>query len=460
MTDSFVKDKDSISEGQLFRQTKKWGFLALLCLSQLGQLYNSQAIPTLQVPMEKEMEMDDVKYSYLVIAETLPGFIAPLFGGYLVDYFGASKSFITTNLFIIIGQAICTLGAYQKSLFLFIIGKMMFNSAAEAAQLARSKIVRIWYINNDVGRALGAAVVMQTMAVIVCDLVYPNLYTLTQSLGFPFLMGVFVCIISAFFCLRCVTVHKQLLRLEGGASALNEGNEAISFKVIAKFPKIIWLLLAAASFGVDAFIIVKLYLSKWIQTSYDFSIGEAGAFLAFSSILTGVATPVAGILTDRYGKLPLFLILSIGLIQAGVASLIILPTCVHCMLPAIPVAFLSMGLGPLFIAGYSALVRIIDEKELGMATALIPVVISAEVIVLVLISGRVADATFASSGYTWVFTLALIVGMIGITFGFIVQAADTRGDKKLQSKNKAQSMLELSATQTEISDEGSERSEV
>lgn len=438
MKDSYQKFEVASAKPEkdpnIFRQTWKWWFLVLLCLSQMGQLYNSQAIPTLQVPFEREMGMNEITYSYLVIAETMPGFVFPLIGGLLVDYFGASKSFLATNLFIVLGQSICAFAAYEKSLLIFIIGKVIFNSASEAAQLARSKIVRIWYINNDVGRALGAAVVMQTMAVIVCDLVYPNLYEFTQSLGFPFLVGVFVCVGSAFFCVKCVLMHRKLLTLEGGDAVEDEGNKKISFKVIKNFPPIIWYLLGAASLGVDAFIIVKMYLGKYLQESYKFSIGQSGAFLAFSSVLTGVATPLAGFLTDKYGRLPMFLNISVGLIQSGVFFTIVTPRCEGCYWPALPIALMSMGLGPLLIAGYSSLVRIIDEKELGIATALIPVVISAEVIVLVLIVGRVANATHDVYGYNIVFTLALIVGLSGLFIGFLTQWKDAKGDRKLSKR--------------------------
>lgn len=422
-------------EANIFRENKKWVFLALLCFSQLGQLYNSQAMPTLQVPFEKEMGMNEVDYSHLVIAETMPGFVFPLIGGFLVDYFGASKSFLATNLFIILGQSVCTMATYQKSFWLFILGKVIFNSASEAATLARSKIVGIWYVNNDIGKALGAAVVLQTGAAIVCDLVYPNLYSMTHSLGFPFLIGVIVCFVSTLICIRCVMVHKKLLTLKGGDAASQEGNTNISYKVIRKFPPIIWLLLAAASLGVDSFIIVKLYLGKHLQTSYDFTIGEAGSFLAVSQVLTGAATPIAGFLTDRVGKLPIFLMISIGLIQSGVFFSITASKCERCLWPALPIALLSLGLGPLFVSGYGSLLRLIEEKELGIATALIPVIISAEMIVFAILSGRIADATFDEYGYTWVFTMALIIGMVRLLFGLLVQIYDYKGSQKLQHRN-------------------------
>lgn len=437
-----------------FRNKKKWVFLALLCFSQLGQLYNSQAMPTLQVPFEKEMSMNDLDYSHLVIAETLPGFIFPLIGGLFVDYFGASKSYLATNLFIILGQSLCTLATYQKSFWVFILGKVIFNSASEAATLARSKIVGIWYVNNDIGKALGAAVVLQTSAAIVCDLVYPNLYQYTNSLGFPFFVGVIVCVISTFICIRCVMVHKKLLRLKGNGSEVKEGNVNISIKAMKKFPPIIWLLLGAASFGVDSFIIVKLYLGKHLQTAYQFTLGEAGTFLAVSQVLTGFATPIAGFLTDRVGKLPIFLIMSIGLLQSGVFFSITAPRCHRCFWPAIPIALLSLGLGPLFVAGYSSLLRLVDEKELGLATALIPVIISAEMIIFAVLSGQIANATFDNYGYTWVFLMALIIGSVGLVIGIIAQFYDWRGEKKLQYKHKPRiepsALLDIIDTDTSL----------
>lgn len=461
--DEFNFDLSSLkSELDPFRERNKWIFLVLLCLSQLGQLYNSQAIPTLQVPFEKEMGMDEIAYSHLVIAETLPGLLFPLIGGYLVDYFGASVSFLATNIFIVIGQIICTLATFNKSLTVFIIGKMLFNAASETAMLSRSKIMRIWYINNDLGKALSAAVVMQTGATIICDLVYPNLYQLTHSLGFPFLVGVGVCLISAFICYKCVNMHRELLSSQDTGSLSEEGNKNISFKDIKKFPKIIWLLLGAASLGADSFIIFKLYVSKYLQTSYNYSIGQAGFFLALSQVLTGIATPVAGFLTDKIGKLPIFLLISISMIQLGLFSSLLIPTCDRCVWPALPIVCMSIGLGPLFIAGYSSLVRIVDQKQLGIATALIPVIISAQMIVFAVASGQIANFTFESSGYKWVFLFALVIGLGGVFFAIWTEFADQRGDRKLQKRGNdtanvdSQGLIELTDFKT-LADQDSER---
>lgn len=453
-SDTDTESEKPRSPLETFRENKKWVFLFLLCFSQLGQLYNSQAMPTLQVPFEREMGMTEIDYSHLVIAETMPGFVFPLIGGYLVDYFGATKSFLTTNIFIILGQSFCTLATYQKSFWVFILGKVIFNSAAEAATLARSKLVGIWYVNNDVGKALGAAVVLQTMAAIVCDVVYPNLYSATQSLGFPFFVGVIVCLVGAVICIRCIMMHRELLKHKGEEAIEKEGNSKISYRVIKKFPPLIWLLLGAASFGVDAFIIVKLYLGKWLQTNYDFSIGEAGSFLAASQVMTGVATPVAGFLTDRFGRLPIFLTLAIGFIQFGVFLTLVSPTCYRCLWPAVPIAFLSMGLGPILVAGYGSLLRIVHEKELGIATAMIPVVISAEVLVLALLAGVIADSTYQSHGYTYVFAMALAAGLVGLTISVITHFYDLKKTKKLQSRKLEEppALLDNSTDGTDVAD--------
>lgn len=437
----FTNEKD---ESELFRNQNKWYFLVLLCLSSLGYLYNSQAIPTLQVPLEKEMGLDELAYSRLLIAEAIPGFLFLLVGGYLVDYFGAVKSFLASSVIIVLGQIICTIAAYKYSFLLFVLGKIVLVIAGESAMLSRTKIIRMWYSNNELGRSMGSMVVMATVATIICDLAYPNLYQAKQSLGLPFLVGVIVCVASVYFSVKCVQLHQDMLNLKVTIDNESEGNKGVSYKSLMELPAIFWMIVFAVSWTMIGAALVKIYQSKFLQTEYHYTVGEAGYFLAFSQVMTAIATPLAGIIADKTQKATLSMIVSIGLIQVSTLLNISIPRCEKCLWPAVPIVVTSCAVGPLMMMAYSSVMKLMDEKVMGMVTSMVPILIGGQMVIFATVAGYIANATVDVYGYKYVFILSLVIGLCGLALSVYLHYFDLNNGKRLQHhKNSLKGLLEM-----------------
>lgn len=422
-----------VPDSEIFRQKYKWIFMFLLCFSQIGMLYNSQAIPTLQVPFEKELGIDEITYSQLLIADAVPNLIFPIIGGYFTDYFGGPISFIVTSLVIVLGQCISTFAAYDRNLIIFIIGKIVLGIGASTSALAKTKLVKLWFENHEIGKAVSSIVLIDTAAIIISDLVYPGLYEYSHNLGFPFLMGAFLCFVSLIFGICLIMLHHRFTNLGDPEAKEEEANKQISIKDIRNFPKIFWLLLFTMIWTLVSFSLVKIYQSKFLQVTFSYTISEASFFLAASQAVTALTTPAAGILIERYGNLTKVMIIGNILIQLGTLLIITIPSCSACLWPTIPIMCQSVGLGLALLSFYSSLVRIIDQKQLGLAMANFPVIMSLHMIIFPGFAGYIANNTFNDYGYNFVFVLSLSVGICGLGAALKTHFQDNITDKKLQT---------------------------
>lgn len=404
---------------ETYKNKHKSKFIILLCLAQFGQFFNSQAMFTLQVPLQEELGITELNYSHLILAAALSGLCFPIINGLAVDYFGASKSFLASCILAVFGQALSIFACERRSFATLVVGKICLIGAMETGMLGRAKLNRLWHKDSELGRSFSVLVLFQTIAVILCDLLYPNLYQFSESLTLPFVLGAVFCVVSLLFSIAVVSMHTTMLSYEEGNVKSSQGNEKVSFRALTKLPALFWLILLAATLAIVSFQLSKFYLSKFLQVDYNYTVGQAGYFLALSQVLSGIASPIAGILVDKKGKLTIVLMFSVAMIQVGNALNCTLPKCDRCLLPVIPVIFYSIGYGPSFLAIQNGVAKIVKEKTLGLAMSMVHIAFSIEIATLSSLAGVVATATIESYGYLWIFVLNLGVGTLGLVFAII-----------------------------------------
>lgn len=428
---------DSYNDFRIKNRTK---FLILLILSQIGQQYNFQTTETLQVPLQEKLGLDEIGFGKILIFQSIPGLFLPIIGGYLTDMFGASYSVATAVALSLTGQLITTISALEENFTVFVIGKVVSLASFEATILSRTKLLRAWFTDADLGRANSINIVSQTSAIILCDLTYPQIYQATQNLAAPFIVGSVVCFISLLFCIFMLLLHKQLVKRDPHLNS-EEGNKHVSFMAIKRFPSILWHVSLTVTIGIVGYIITKIYVSKHLKMKYNFDIGQAGFFLAFSQVVSLIATPFAGLFIDKIGRIPIMLTAASFCASLGSLLLMVLPSCDKCLLPAIPIAILSLSSAPIFISAYASLSRIIPVKDLGLATATIPVLLSLQIGIFSTVGSRIAQDTIKDHGYTYVFLMASLISFVSLLLALKTQWLDVRGDKILQNKRKSEQIL-------------------
>jgi MFS family permease len=76
---------------------------------------------------------------------SFPNIIIPLLGGVLIDKIGARVVFIITCAFCVLGQFICSFGAFQGYFWLMLMGRAVFGIGGEVLQGSQSTIISNWF---------------------------------------------------------------------------------------------------------------------------------------------------------------------------------------------------------------------------------------------------------------------------------------------------------------------------
>ena len=281
-----------MQDNKSFRDTYKWWFLGALLIAQFSPNFNDSATGTMQTALQEKMGLTEIGYSHLAQASILPSLLIPLISGVLTDRFGALPGYTVSMITILAGQLITVAGAYSKSLWMLMIGKAVNLAGYESSLISRSKFFKEWFDSREIGRVFGFSVFSQTLAMILCDVAYPNLYEYSDSLGFPFLVGGGVAVVSFIFGAIALILHRRFMRTQ--ESTVAQTPRSISLKPVKTFPFSFWVLVLACMLGSVAFYLTKIYESKFLQIRFNFSIGQAGDILAVAQATPLIATPLMG----------------------------------------------------------------------------------------------------------------------------------------------------------------------
>jgi len=71
--------------------------------------------------------------------------VLPLFGGILIDKIGIRLGLILFTVVLTIGQLVFTIGGYQESYWIMMLGRFIFGLGGESMTVAQSAIVSAWF---------------------------------------------------------------------------------------------------------------------------------------------------------------------------------------------------------------------------------------------------------------------------------------------------------------------------
>ena len=121
----------------------RWPILILACFMFLGSYYSFDIPSSLKKKLEDYLSnsntygmLYETNFSLLYTLYAIPNVILPLFGGFLVDYFGIRSSLLCFTLIITFGQLLFTIGIIYKSWPLLFFGRFVFGMGGESLNVS------------------------------------------------------------------------------------------------------------------------------------------------------------------------------------------------------------------------------------------------------------------------------------------------------------------------------------
>ena len=443
--------KEIHSPHENYRVRNRWWFLAFTIICEFAYMYNSTSITTLQTPIEKEFNLNEFEYGQILTFENLPGLFAPLTAGFLADRFGSGLICILSLLTNYMGQFISTYAVANLNYWVLIVGRVFHLTGIQAVIICKNKMFKSWFTANELGKAASICMIFDSLAMVLCDIGYPNLYQSSQSLFLPFAVGSGLLLVTSAFGIFQVILHQRLVRISPESQTDVQSSFNASLKAIKTFPAIYWITMGYSVTAFLSFFCTKAFIMRYLQTQFNFLVGEAGIILAVAMVVSGVGCILAGIILDKYGRLPTAAVLGAALVTIGNAINIVLPQCDKCLVGGLPLTIMSLGSVITLILPFLITVRLIKGPSLGVALAFPMFLIASTMMVFPAMEGAISDHTFAESGYFWVFLLNTGIGVIAVLLGVAIFVIDSQGSKKLQS-GISNTMRESLAIVTSVND--------
>jgi MFS family permease len=364
---------------------------------------------------------------------SLAAILAVLIGGILVDRLGTRKASLLFSCLVFIGAALVW---SARSIPVFFIGRFIFGAGSEPLIVAQSAMLARWFRNKELAFSFGATLTVSRLGSLFAFNTGELISSYFGSFRYALLAAVFACGVSLLGNLCYILLDKRgekVLELKK-----EEVIEKINIKDIKEFKPTFWYItflcftFYSAIFPFTA-LSTDFFVDKW---GIARTAGASGGFLAqvFSNLFHMFSTaggissiiifasmifaPFAGGLVDRIGKRATMMIFG---------SLLLVPCHLLMGLTYIYPAYPMIALGIAFVLVPAAMwpsVPIVVRKErTGTAFGLMTAIQNIGLGLFPLLNGFFRDKTHS---YTTSSIMFASLGLVGLSFAFLLKGADSR----------------------------------
>jgi MFS family permease len=359
--------------------------------------------------------------------------LAVLLGGMLTDKLGTRKASLLFSVLVLAGAALVW---QAKSIPAFFIGRFIFGAGSEPLVVAQSAMLARWFKNKELALSFGISLTVSRIGSLFAfntgELITSYFGTFRAAL----LTAVAACALSLIGNLVYIFMDRR------GEKALKLKSESAGDKIvfadIKQFKASFWYVtFLCFTFYSAVFPFTNLstdmFVDKWgiartaagegsflakVFSSFFHMFGTAGGITSIIIFASMIFAPFGGRLVDRIGK-------RASLMVWG--SLILIPC--HLLMgvtriyPAWPMAALGVAFVLVPAALWPSVPLLVRKERVGTAFGLMTAIQNIGLGGFSLLNGILRDAT---KSYTASSIMFASLGILGLTFAFLLKRADGR----------------------------------
>ncbi|KAF9126772.1 hypothetical protein BGX30_015091 [Mortierella sp. GBA39] len=457
---------------------RHWQVLLLACLLLFGNYYCYDIPAALNVQLGEWLGDDYATHQYhinlLYSVYSLPNIVLPLFGGYLIDRFSASRVLILFSLCVCAGQGLFAIGVSAKSIWTMVLGRFIFGIGGECLEVAQAKITTDWFKSRWLGFALGLNLSSARIGTALNDNISPTIAAHGGGVVGASWAGVLVCATSLFCGIALAYLDRPESRKESGVRldardrnkdairsrkdnivgrqainissdstmtmssvALQEEEEIEKENEMAEDDEMYYseIFTLQPNFWILSLICISLYgaavpfnhiSSDFLQKKwYMKNPTKAGAVMSIPDIVSSVGSPLCGYLVDRFGHraryIPLSAVLLIWThVQLGFTFIT----------PIIGMLILGLAYSLFASVLWPCIPFLVKDHQLGTAYGLVTIALNISLTIFPMIVAWILDITDGS--YLYVEGLFIILAFIGLLLSILLNVLDHRQGGYLQ----------------------------
>ncbi len=402
------------------RQTK-WLMLALAALTIMGSYYTYDSIAPVAGQLRTERGFSHAQIGLLNAVFNLPNIALALIGGILIDRIGAAKA-------ILIAAAICALGAILTAIgepySLMLVGRLIFGLGNETLYIALLVGISQWFFNGQ--GALAVALFFSTARI--------GSYSADKSTSWfaplyaegwqpPLWLAAGLTSVGVVTALIYFLVDRKNTHLRANTAP----SESFRLSDLRGFSPSFWHILWLNVLFASVFFPFRSTFSiQYFQDVKGMSLADAGTANSYVFAAAIFATPIFGLIADRWGKRASLLLLAAALMPLNFLLLALTEA-------GLWVTTLLMGLSFSVIPAviWPATAMLVERHRVGTAFGLINMIQSLGLALANLAAGALNDYFGASRGHPEGYD-AMLLMFAGLSLiGFICAALLWRRQRDL-----------------------------
>ncbi|WP_315578475.1 MFS transporter [Hoylesella oralis] len=321
------------------------------------------------------------------------------------------------------------------------IGFMVFGCGTEMAGITVSRGIVKWFTGHELALAMGVEMAIARLGVAVVVVGSPLLASINPvSVSRPVAAGLLLVCIALISFIAYGFMDKKL----DAQGATEEKDDPFKVSDIGKIlsSKMFWVVALLCVLYYSAIFPFQKYAINMLQCNLDFTDKQAGYVFFVFPLGAAAITPLLGNYLDRKGKGASMLILgAILMIACHLVFAFVVPATQSVVITLAAIVILGISFSLVPAALWPSVPKLIDQKLLGSAYALIFWIQNIGLYAFPMIIGSVLKATNPNitNPLEYNYTIPMVVfaslGVFALLLGFYLKAIDKKGGYGLEEPN-------------------------
>ena len=399
----------------------RWSVLVAVSVAMFGNYYAFDAVAPVADLMQRALGFSDTQIGTLNAIYSLPNVVMVLVGGIIIDRFGTRVSTLVFAIICAIGAAITA----ASPLFpVMAAGRLIFGLGAESMIVAITVIIGQWFVGRQLGFAFGLNLSIARAGSFSADMSptwFKPLYDagwqppLVLAAGF---MGIGVAGALVYYLLERSASRRYVLPQA-------QPTDRFVWSDLWRFDPSYWYIVGiCVTFYAVIFPFRSTFSILYFQHAHGLSLQDAGAMNAYVFFAAIFATPLFGLIGDRFAHRSALMAVGAVLLAAVFPVLLYTNVTLWVSTALIGVAF---SLVPAVL--WPAVPYLVTPERLGTAFGLMTMLQNIAMLLVNLGAGALNDAAGASdqnpAGYRPMLWLFLTLSLMALVFAAALYRRET-----------------------------------
>lgn len=338
----------------------RWWILFCISLALFGNYYVYDSIAPVADLLQRELGFSDTQLGTLNAIYSLPNIVLVLIGGVLADRYGAAWVSCVTAGLCMIGALVTVLA---DGFVTMAIGRLLFGLGAETLIVATMIPLARWFSGRTVAFAMALALAVARIGSYSADL-SPTWAATAYASGWqsPLWIAAGISVLGFVATLAYALIERGRTPPDVAQS----GSEPpFAWRDVWRFDRSYWYVVALCVLFYSCVFPFRTFSILYLQHASALPLAEAGQMNSSLPLAAIIATPLFGLLSDRFGHRAASLVLGAGLLAAAFVLLASMPSA-----PLVAMLLLGIAFALVPAVLWPAVSFLTEPRRLGTAFGL------------------------------------------------------------------------------------------